>query len=357
MAAVCHGSAAWALTFEELGLYTPVDDITAGAYALAAAHPDLVELVEFGRSYEDRPLLALRITAGAQQVYPDRPEFLFTGGLHARELVGAETAWRLAETLVQSYGRDPQVTAALDDREVWIAPMVNPDGRKWVEMGRSSHRKNTHRYDGQYPKITWTGVDLNRNFPYRWEENTAWPYRDTYAGPAPLSEPESAALWSLLQDPGYFSDLLSGIDYHSGIEAVLYPWISPSDRAINPLPAEDQATFSRLADPLNQIMGIEQATLHYDAYGTLTDSLYDQFGMYALTQELYVDAEAWPDYLSYFNPVDEAALEGVVERGVASALYLLSDEAFVVPEPATLLLLAVAGLAVQRRGPGSATRT
>lgn len=59
-----------------------------------------------------------------------------------------------------------------DDMEVWLVPALNVDG---VAAGT---RWNAN------------GVDLNRNFPWGWREDDG--------GPAPLSEPESAAAVALI---------------------------------------------------------------------------------------------------------------------------------------------------------------
>ena len=55
---------------------------------------------------------------------------------------------------------------------LWVVDDLNPDGV------RANTRGNAH------------GVDLNRNFPWRWRPRTA-PGTTYYAGTGPLSEPES----------------------------------------------------------------------------------------------------------------------------------------------------------------------
>ena len=59
--------------------------------------------------------------------------------------------------------------------QLWLISSVNPDGI------RARTRKNAH------------GVDLNRNFPYRWKDDL--PRSDGYyPGPRPASEPETRAV-------------------------------------------------------------------------------------------------------------------------------------------------------------------
>ena len=61
--------------------------------------------------------------------------------------------------------------------QLWLLPELNPDG---TAAGR---RQNAH------------GVDLNRNFPYRWRPNGDPTY---YAGPRAGSEPETRAAMRLV---------------------------------------------------------------------------------------------------------------------------------------------------------------
>jgi murein peptide amidase A len=61
---------------------------------------------------------------------------------------------------------------------LWVVPAYNPDG-----LARHT-RKNAH------------GVDLNRNYPYRWA-NLDGAYE---SGPRPVSEPETRAMMRFLSD-------------------------------------------------------------------------------------------------------------------------------------------------------------
>jgi protein MpaA len=62
--------------------------------------------------------------------------------------------------------------------DLWVIPVVNPDG-----LARDT-RTNAH------------GVDLNRNFPYRWARLRG----GYYSGPRAASEPETRALMAFFAD-------------------------------------------------------------------------------------------------------------------------------------------------------------
>ncbi|MFI5380242.1 MAG: M14 family zinc carboxypeptidase [Tepidisphaerales bacterium] len=340
-----------AVTFNDVGIYRTVDQMETWAANLAASRPDLVQMVQYGLSAQNRPLIALHITADVAVAHPDRPEFLFTAGIHAREVITSDVAYGLAERLVNGFGTDPAITSELQSRDVWIMPMLNPDGRVYVEQGNSFQRKNMQFYPGQ-SSLT-TGVDLNRNFPHRWSQASPAVADETYRGPSVLSAPEASALWNFVTDPGRFSHLLASIDFHSGAETILRPWTSPSEAAAYPLPAADEAVFSRLTTSLQAISGLSTDRLGYDNYGTLVDSLYETLGDYAFTEEIYNGGTFTGDYFSYFNPLNAQAEAAAAAKGIDSSLYLLSDAAFVVPEPGAVLVIVGLVVLVGQRRPRS----
>ena len=89
---------------------------------------------------------------------------LVIGAIHGNETAGMRIARRLV------------ATAAPAGTELLVVPTINPDGV-------AAHaRGNAH------------GVDLNRNFPFRWRPLTG----GEYSGTRPLSEPESGAARRLI---------------------------------------------------------------------------------------------------------------------------------------------------------------
>ena len=348
-------SSSWAYTFQSTGLYQSYNDLAAWANNLQAQNPNLVKVVQYGTSYLGNPLIAVEITANVTVNDPTKSDFLFTAGIHAREVIASQADLGIAQNLVSGYtSTDPTVQSAyqsmLAHREVWIIPQQNPDGRLAVEAGQSYQRKNMDPYPGQTQ--TTTGVDLNRNFPHLWNLASSSVTDETYRGPSVLSEPESAALWNFVHNKTEFSNLLCSVDFHSGAQTILTPWVSPDDYAQNEtqIPQAVQNKFNSLAAAMSQKTGLSTARLSYDSYGTESDSLYAEFGSYSMTEELYTGSYigSYPDYyFSYFNPVDAATRDATVQKAVDSALYLLSDAAFtVVPEPSSFVMLAAAVLAL-----------
>ena len=69
------------------------------------------------------------------------------GGIHARELVTPEEATRLIQYLLSNYGVDADATWLLDEHQIIVLPMYNPDGRKIAETGQLK-RKNMNGNTG-----------------------------------------------------------------------------------------------------------------------------------------------------------------------------------------------------------------
>jgi hypothetical protein len=166
-----------------------------------------------GYSWEGRPMLAAKI--GTAPDAPERPNVLFLGAHHAREWISAEVALRLAE-----YLSDAPIEASLvASRDVWVIPVVNPDGYQYTfEVERLWRKNRALNADGTY------GVDLNRNYPAFWGlddlGSSPTPSTETYRGSAAGSEPEVQAViaFHAAHPPAV------ALSYHSYSDALLYPY-------------------------------------------------------------------------------------------------------------------------------------
>lgn len=174
--------------------YTTPDELVDSLTALAAAHPDLAELVHAGWSVEGRPLYALRLSRLAPG--EARVGWRILGAHHGDELSSAELALHTAERLLEDHGRDDRATAVLDRDEVWVWPHVNPDG---VAAGTRSNAR---------------GVDLNRNYAHEWSDEAYG------AGAHPFSEPETRAVRAL----STWAALGAGLSMHSGAANLGWVW-------------------------------------------------------------------------------------------------------------------------------------
>lgn len=192
--------------------------------ATAARYPKLTSVQTIGTSGQGKPILAVKVTKNARNL-PDgkRPAVLYIGAQHAREWITPEMTRRLMHHVLDNYGTDPTITQLVDTTELWFLPVANPDGYDFTfTPGNRLWRKNLRDNNGDGQITPGDGVDLNRNFAYKWgydnEGSSPDPSSETYRGPAPNSEPETKALDGLLRRVGFEFF----VNYHSAAELLLY---------------------------------------------------------------------------------------------------------------------------------------
>ena len=262
--------------------YHTVETLEEDLRRLAEEHPEIAELHEIGRSVEGRPLWALRI--GERRGSTRKVAFL--GCHHAREWISVEMPFLLAEHLLDNSSADP-VSRWLSQGEVWVAPMVNPDGHEHSRTENRLWRKNRRRNPGGS-----IGVDPNRNYGYMWgvldiSTSSHVPSDETYVGPRAFSEPEVRAVRNLVA-----RELFDGVlSYHSYSQLVLFPWGYTSE------PIEDEADrgemqtlAQRMEALIRSVHGetytAQQASQLYPTAGDTTDWTYGEFGVPSFTIEL-----------------------------------------------------------------------
>ena len=196
------------------------DELTA----TAARHPKLAKLVTIGRTTQGKPILAVKVTKNARTTRDGaRPSTAYVGAQHAREWITVEMNRRLLHHVLDSYGTDAAITNLLNRTELWFVPVANPDGYDYTfTEGNRLWRKNLRDNDGDGQITGVDGVDLNRNYAYKWgydnEGSSPDPSSDTYRGPSANSEPETRALDGLFRRVGFEFF----INYHSAAELLLY---------------------------------------------------------------------------------------------------------------------------------------
>jgi carboxypeptidase T len=249
---------------------------------LAEARPDIVELKEIGRSIEGRPILALRIGDRRGGV----PRILFMGCHHAREWIAVEVPFLLAKELIERADEAP-VAGWLTSGEIWVAPMVNPDGHEHSRAQERLWRKNRRRNgDGSF------GVDPNRNYGYMWgildvPTSSHVPSDETYVGPRAFSEPETQAVRDLVG-----CERFAGvITYHSYSQLILYPW-GYTEKPIPDVQHREQMVgmageMKTLIEGVHGKIYVPQPSSElYPTAGDTTDWTYGTYGIPSFTIEL-----------------------------------------------------------------------
>jgi hypothetical protein len=167
---------------------------------LAGDFSGICRLDTIGLSVEGRPILNMKITDEPDEREPE-PAFAYSSTMHGDELTGYVILLRLIDHLCSSYGTDPLVTRLVDNLEIWINPLANPDGTYWEGDTVLSNPK----------RFNSNNVDLNRNFPDI--TGDAHPDGNQY-------QPENLAQMDFLM--GIYQ--VMGANIHSGAEVINYPF-------------------------------------------------------------------------------------------------------------------------------------
>jgi len=269
--------------------YHSYDEVNSILGALVGRNPSIANVMTLGRTVENRNVPIVRISgkSPAEAESAKLPTVMFMGCHHAREHLSVETPLKFIEYLLANYGKDENITRLLDTREIFIAPMVNPDGHVYDfrEGGRGKMwRKNRRANSGGT-----FGVDLNRNYGFKWGTggSSTTPSSDVYMGPTPFSEPETQNVRDFVRSQKRMTTLLS---FHTFSELVLYPWgHTYDDIGQNGLgTVEDHNVFKKMATQMAGWNGYtpQQASDLYIASGDTTDWAYGELGIYAFTFEL-----------------------------------------------------------------------
>ncbi|MBK3640598.1 M14 family metallopeptidase [Streptomyces sp. MBT33] len=188
-------------------------------------NPGLTKVVSIGKTVNGQDILAVKLTKDAKKTKDgSRPSVLYMSNQHAREWITPEMTRRLMHYYLDHYKTDKRVKRIVDSTELWFVISANPDGYDYTFKGSDTRlwRKNLRDVNGDGVISTGDGVDLNRNFSYKWgyddEGSSPNPTSETYRGASPGSEPETKALDAFEKRIGFSY----GINYHSAAELLLY---------------------------------------------------------------------------------------------------------------------------------------
>ncbi len=182
------------MEWESYPSYTQYDSIMQNFPTL---YPSLCDIDTIGRSINGKLILVLKISDNVS-ADEDEPETFYTSSIHGDETAGFILMLRLADYLLKNYNSSSRIRNLVDNLEIWINPLANPDG--------------TYRTGNTITspvRFNATGYDLNRNFPDPETPNT-------------LKQKETLSMVEFLRERRF---TLSA-NFHSGAEVVNYPWDS-----------------------------------------------------------------------------------------------------------------------------------
>lgn len=232
---------------------------------LTQNHSDIMSMTSLGRTYRNREIWLIKLSDNVDEEEAE-PGVLLMGAHHGDERPSFEVVIFFIKFMVNKSGmanydddgdgvinedqfdgidndddglvdEDPsedRVREILENTQIYLIPMVNPDG---VEYGWRKNRAPNYGPDGQSSTVTSYGVDLNRNYGYRWyipyffpeEYHLEWLLDDeswTYRGEAPFCEAESQAVKGFVET----HEVSISLSYHDYGEWMIFPWMHTSRR-------------------------------------------------------------------------------------------------------------------------------
>lgn len=292
----------WAIDFTR---YHSQEEINDYLKEVERDHPEIAKHHLLGYSQRGRDILYVVLAKGDPETMP---AIYLNGTHHGNEKSSTESILALIDYIVKNKA-NPEVADLLESYAIYLQPLVNPDG----------HASNT-REDS-------SGRDPNRDysFPDRSDENS-------------FKTPQVKLVKELVDK---IRPRAAGA-YHSGMEAVLWPWCFSGQRSA------DHDTFYTISKATAQAMGMTRYVQSYTDYATrgeFIDYVYMTHGTLAVTFEVSTAG----------NP-PASQLQRVVQRAVAGSMtFMLSIQALdrgqlKIEHPTDSLLLA------QRKAASGETR-
>jgi hypothetical protein len=192
-----------------------------------------------GRAWQGNDVKVVRISSAPDD--GDRATVFVTSTHHAYEWLSPMIGTGIVWALVNGYETDPNVKKIVDNLNVYVVPVLNPDSYVKTHMGDRMRRTN------QNPSCA-AGVDLNRNWPsVGWGQGVGACGSQFYPGIAALSEPETKAAKALADG---LRKLVWYLDFHTQSAQVMIPYAWTKTKPAN------YAKAKEIAEQYGAIIGL-----------------------------------------------------------------------------------------------------
>jgi hypothetical protein len=301
--------------------------------------PELIDYSHLGYSYYGNkiPLITLTNEKISEEY---KSKTYIVAHHHAREMCTIEEVVRLIRDLVNEFGDDNETTSLLNRVIIYFIVTLNPDSLDYTLYQNEHFRKSMKPYDddndglldedgpedinndgkisefwiynatttdfitrwfegydrdldGKIGEDPPGGVDLNRNYPFHWNDSTSDTGSTsdktsfTYPGPTPFSENETRVLDNFVKRHNF----THALSLHSGIATLCYGW-SWTEQYHQP----EQAIYNTMANyirnknllpaiffPFNRI--------GYTCAGEWGDYMYSEYNIISMTLEIFGAAD------------------------------------------------------------------
>ncbi|KAL5275919.1 CPD family protein [Megaselia abdita] len=195
-------------SFLENPFYHSQEDIEELFDKLSKHFPQNARVVHIGRSVENRNLIALHISKNVQTRNILTPMVKYIGNMHGDETIGRQLLIYLAQYLLFNYDKNIDVASLVNSTDLYVMPTMNPDGFFRSQEGKCDS------LPGYVGRINANGVDLNRDFPDRLEDEK------TVLLKSRSRQPETAAMIHWIKSEPF---VLSA-NFHGGAVVASYPY-------------------------------------------------------------------------------------------------------------------------------------
>ncbi|XP_041113731.1 carboxypeptidase A1-like [Polyodon spathula] len=260
--------------------YHTLDEIYNWMDVLVSEQSNLVSKINIGSTFENRPIYVLKFSTGGTK----RPAIWIDTGIHSREWVTQASGIWMAKKIATDYGKDAFITSILNEMDIFIEIVTNPDGFHFTHTKNRMWRKTRSINSGS----SCVGVDPNRNWDagFGGAGASSNPCSETYRGPRANSESEVKSIVDFVKSHG---NIKAFISIHSYSQMLLYPY------GYTKTPAPNQQELHSLArkaiDALSSLYGTSYRygsiiNTIYQASGGTIDWTYNQGIKYSYTFEL-----------------------------------------------------------------------
>eukprot|EP00915_Cephaloidophora_sp_WS-2016_P008764 GHVH01012275.1.p1 GENE.GHVH01012275.1~~GHVH01012275.1.p1 ORF type:complete len:337 (-),score=42.14 GHVH01012275.1:544-1554(-) len=235
------------------------------------------------------------------------PAVLLTGLHHAREVVSATTVIGFLEYYLEC--KSPICVHLKSAINVIALPLINPDGLIHIEeSGLVEWRKNYRPSCPSNPKLS--GVDLNRNYSFRFDDQTDPCSGEEYSGSSAFSEPETRAVRRIAQ---HYS-LVSALNFHTFGDFWTHPYNCCESLELDPHARGALQMFQKYL-PMDTVFSPAPSNpkLMYETSGEADDYLLSEHGIISLSPEVGPEALGfWPPN-DMIKPISDHSRDDILE--------------------------------------------
>jgi hypothetical protein len=194
-------------------------------------YPDLVNVFSIGKSVLGKDIWCIRITN--ENSNQAKYSCLINGAIHGCEWEGGDACLYLAEYLLINFGKNESITNILNTTEIYIVPLLNPDGRQVDDRFNGNGVDLNRNFDIDFGRLRGGCLRIGtvfgkkvftyREFPKLHKWFPSFPRFLLNCGRRPFSEPETQALRKLIYEIEKH-DFSFFLDCHTAVHSLSTPW-------------------------------------------------------------------------------------------------------------------------------------